>query len=50
MMGAIIRFDLGRYLHATSTWIYFGILGKRDPSLIKSNDIARPILLVVRYM
>jgi hypothetical protein len=26
-MGAIIRFDLGRYLRANSTWIYFVILG-----------------------
>ena len=27
MMVSIIRFDLGRYLHSVSTWIYFGILG-----------------------
>jgi hypothetical protein len=26
-MGAIVRFDLGRYLRANSTWIYFVILG-----------------------
>ncbi len=26
-MGAIIRFDLGRYFGAVSTWIYFAILG-----------------------
>jgi ABC-type transport system involved in multi-copper enzyme maturation permease subunit len=26
-MGAILRFDLGRYLSATSTWVYFAVLG-----------------------
>ena len=26
-MGAIVRFDLGRYLSAISTWVYFAVLG-----------------------